>query len=240
MSADRKHRLAATVAALQTRWGVRAIRRLGQGELPPVAVIPTGFPSLDEALGGGLPRGRMTEIRGVPSAGAATLALRTLANAQAGARSAVYLDLNATLDPAGAARLGVRLDRLLVVRPADTVQAHDILHDLLLTERPAIVVFDAPLIDRARRALARESRLDRLVRPLSQAETALIFLTTIPASSPPTLLHYAAVRLQIERTRWLYRQHDICGYEAAVQIVKNKLGPAGQEVCVEIVGWLDS
>ena len=77
--------------------------------------------------------------------------------------------------------------------------------------------------------------LDRLVRPLSRAGTALLFVTTMPASSPPTLLHYAAIRLHMEKSRWLYHQHDICGYEAAIQVVKNKCGPAGQEVCVEIV-----
>jgi recombination protein RecA len=235
MTADRKHRLMATVAALQQRWGAKAVRRLGQEALSPVDVIATGFPALDEALGcGGIPRGRMTELRGVPSAGAASLALPLAANAQADG-VVVYLDLNATLDPAYAARLGVRLEQLLVVRPADTPQAFDIAQDLLFTERPALVVFDAPLIDRARRSLAQENRLDRLVRPLSQARTALLFVTTMPASSPATLLHYAALRLHMERSRWLYHQQDICGYEAEIQIVKNKLGPAGREVRVEIL-----
>jgi hypothetical protein len=68
-----------TVAAIQQRWGPQALRRWGQGQAaasPPIPHIPTGFPTLDKALGiGGLPRSRVTEILGVPTSEMATLAL---------------------------------------------------------------------------------------------------------------------------------------------------------------------
>ena len=54
----------------------RAIQlKLARSEAKRVGRIPTGFPALDQALEGGLPRGRITEIFGGPSCGKTTLAL---------------------------------------------------------------------------------------------------------------------------------------------------------------------
>jgi hypothetical protein len=48
------------------------------------------------------------------------------------------------------------------------------------------------------------------------------------------MAHYAAVRLQITRERWLRRHGDIQGYKARVEVLKNRLGPAGRTVSVAI------
>ncbi len=80
MTTERKQRLEKTVADLQQRFGLRAI---GRAETRAIPVISTGFPTLDEALGvGGLPRGRLSEIVGIPTSGMATLALQIVAQAQ--------------------------------------------------------------------------------------------------------------------------------------------------------------
>ncbi|MCB0174319.1 MAG: hypothetical protein KDJ97_27655 [Anaerolineae bacterium] len=89
--------------------------------LPPAmpAVIPTGFPTLDQALGiGGLPRGRIIDIRGPESSGKSSLVLSTIAQAQAAGGHGCVIDLDGSLDPVWCRRWGVDADRLFYAPPA--------------------------------------------------------------------------------------------------------------------------
>ena len=62
------------LSAINKQFGDGAIMRLGESKKSEVAVIPTGCPSIDLALGvGGLPRGRIAEIYGPESSGKTTL-----------------------------------------------------------------------------------------------------------------------------------------------------------------------
>jgi recombination protein RecA len=100
----------------------RAIRlRLMRSEARGVARLPTGFETLDRALDGGLPRGRITEVLGEPAAGKTTLALSVAACAQRNGLAAAWIDAERAFDPVYASRLGVHLDALPVVR-ADTAE----------------------------------------------------------------------------------------------------------------------
>jgi recombination protein RecA len=255
LAADKKRRLEQTVNALRDRWGVEVIGRAKQpaGERR-VAHIPTGFPDLDRALGvGGLPRGRISEIAGVPTSGMATLALRILAQAQqlprpggrAASLPAVYLDIDQTFDPDYAARCGVDLSRLLLVRPRTMGQGLHIGQDFLSSGATPFLILDAPSARLADPKLAGQLAitLDRVLAPLSKAAAVLLCLVALPPGSRPrpesypaglALPHYAAVRLFIRREQWLYRDEDIYGYQAQVLIAKNKLGPTGQQVAVAI------
>src|ERR1700692_1975985 len=61
--------------------------------------LPTGIMKLDEAIGGGIPRGRITELFGKEAGGKTTLALHTVAKAQQAGLNVAYLDMEQTLDP---------------------------------------------------------------------------------------------------------------------------------------------
>lgn len=246
MNSAEKQELEQTVADLQGRFGLKAIHRLGQTQTLPVPSIATGFPALDDALGmGGLPRGRLSEMMGIPTSGMATVALKVVAQAQASGGTAVYIDLECTFDPDYAARCGIQLSQLVLVRPDNIQQALAIVQDFAISGGMNVLVFDAPLrrLANPRPAQALSSALGRLMAPLGQTECALLFLTSLPtagwlslASYPNGLAlpHYAAVRLLIQREDWLYQQRDIRGYRARVLVVKNKLGPAGQQVSLAI------
>ena len=86
--------------------------------------VSTGHPGLDAALAGGRgdtggwPRGALALIDAPPGFRGTSLALGTLAAAQAAGGLVAWLDLDGTMDAAVAARLGVRLEWLLVARPA--------------------------------------------------------------------------------------------------------------------------
>ena len=48
------------------------------------------------------------------------------------------------------------------------------------------------------------------------------------------LAHTASVRLQVVRERWLRQNGDVRGYEARVEVLKNRQGPNGQTLKVAI------
>jgi recombination protein RecA len=247
VDSDKKRKLEKTITALQDRWGSKAIGRLKADQAGVIAHVPTGFPALDEALViGGLPRGRISEINGIPSSGMATIALKIVANAQAQKSMAVYIDLDQSFDPDYAARCGLALEQLVLVRPGNVPQALAILQDCILGTEADILVFDTPLslLAEANSAQALATILGRLVAPLGRTQGVLLFLISLPANSTPdpagkpvnsTLAHLATVRLFIQRERWTYQQQDINGYQAQVLVTKNKLGPAGKQASIQIV-----
>lgn len=84
--------------------------------LPPARLAPTGCRALDDALGGGLRRGQLSEIIGPPSSGRSTLVAGALAAATARGEAAALVDAADTFDPHSAAQQGVALDHVLWVR----------------------------------------------------------------------------------------------------------------------------
>ena len=61
-----------------------------------IDVIPTGIPSLDEMLGGGLPRGSLTLIAARPGMGKTSLALQLAGNLAAAGRHVLFSELEMT------------------------------------------------------------------------------------------------------------------------------------------------
>ena len=94
-----------------------------QAEARPAPLLPTGTPAFDRLLGGGLPRGELTELVGHRSTGRFSLILAALAAATASGLPVALVDLGDGLDPAAAAAAGVELSRLLWTRPRETRQA---------------------------------------------------------------------------------------------------------------------
>jgi recA bacterial DNA recombination protein len=78
----------------------------------------TGVASIDAALGGGLPRGHLSEIIGPRSAGRTTLLSHALAAGVARGEAVALVDPCDRFDPASASDLGLDLRRLLWVRGA--------------------------------------------------------------------------------------------------------------------------
>jgi hypothetical protein len=83
---------------------------------PEYACGPTGVPALDARLGGGFPRGQVSEIIGTRSSGRSSLLLSMIAAATARGELAAVVDVLDMLDVESAAAAGVALDRLLWIR----------------------------------------------------------------------------------------------------------------------------
>ncbi len=241
MGSKETKRLEMTVAAIQRRWGLRALRKLEDAatkvEFPH---IPTGFPALDDALGiGGLAKGRMSEILGPATSGKTTLALKFLVQAQADGGTVGYVDHARFFDPDYAHRCGMDLSRLLIISPYSLEEALAMTEAMIGNGGLTALVFDGldALWSDAEAAQLIASSLGRLVAPLARSDMALLFLhapLTMGSPALSALAHHATVRLHVVRERWLYRHEDVRGYEARVEVCKNRLGPAGRTVNIAI------
>lgn len=239
MASKKQKRLDATIALIQGKWGLEAIRRGGSAKpTAEIPHIPTGFTSLDKALAGigGIPRSRLTEILGAPTSGMTTLALKIIANAQANKDLATYVDLGQTFDPDYAARCGVNLSKLLLVRPHSRHEALEIVHTLVGSRGLGVLVFDTTthLLTDLKNLEILSVSLSKLLPTLAKSPCAAIFLTSLPTPLADFALPHATVRLLFEKERWLNKGHDIRGYEAQIRILTNKLGPAGRSAKVSI------
>ncbi|MEQ8277046.1 MAG: hypothetical protein RMA76_27395 [Deltaproteobacteria bacterium] len=78
---------------------------------------PTGVPELDRLLGGGFVKGGITVLTGLPGSGRMSIAARLLAE-ETHRRPVAWIDAKGTLYPPALANLGVRLNRMLIVRGA--------------------------------------------------------------------------------------------------------------------------
>jgi hypothetical protein len=109
------------LARLRREGVVRSATDLGSGERR--AALPTGVEGLDGALGGGLPRGRIVEVVGPVSSGRTAFLFRVLAAATSRGEQTALIDAADAFDPDAAALAGVKLERLLWVRPEKTLDA---------------------------------------------------------------------------------------------------------------------
>lgn len=236
---------------VEERVGSGAVRRLRDMPLSSDALsMPTGFPSLDKALGvGGIPRGRVVEIFGPPSSGKLTLALSLLSQAQSSGEMVVYVDLSGDLDPVVAARLGVEMGSLLIVEPHSLREGFEIILTLISSEALGLLVFDLAAGASESKSTVLDPRLmstalRRLVGIIARGKTSVIFVNRSMVTdsneheeSPggKALKHYASIRLRMERSAWLRRKSDIIGLRADVRVVKNKVAAPFRVAEIEIL-----
>ncbi|KAM1827024.1 hypothetical protein ACFX13_026309 [Malus domestica] len=96
-------------------FGKGSVTRLGSAGGALVETFPSGCLTLDLALGGGLPTGRIVEIFGPESSGKTTLALHAIAEKLGG--NAMLVDAEHAFDPAYSKALGVDVENLIVCQP---------------------------------------------------------------------------------------------------------------------------
>ena len=236
---------------INKQFGDGAIRRLGDTKTVDIELVGSGALSLDLALGGGYPRGRILEIYGPESSGKTTLALHAIAEMQKKGGTAAFIDAEHALDPTYARRLGVDTDNLLVSQPDNGEQALDIAETLVRSNAVDIVVVDsvAALVPQAEidgdmgdshmglQARLMSQALRKLTGIISKSKTTVIFINQIRMKigvmfgNPETttggnaLKFYASVRLDIRRIGQIKSGEEIIGNRTKVKVVKNKIAP---------------
>jgi len=148
---DRDKALGLVLNQIERNFGKGSIMRLGDATRMRVETVPSGALTLDMALGGGLPKGRIVEIYGPESSGKTTLALHAIAEVQKAGGVAAFVDAEHALDPTYSEDLGVDINNLLVAQPDTGEAALEIVDQLVRSSAVDIVVIDsvAALVPRA-------------------------------------------------------------------------------------------
>lgn len=107
--------------------------------------VPTGVFPLDLAMGGGFPRGKMSIIYGSESSGKTNLLLLAMANHQRlwPDKTNVFYDIENTLDPGWATKLGVDMTKVIVLRPDYGEQIVDSMVEFLSASDCGLVGLDS-------------------------------------------------------------------------------------------------
>jgi hypothetical protein len=215
-----------SAAALLDRLGRPGDIRLGTGRPQAIPRLPTDLPLLDEAVGGGLPRGRVTELAGPRSAGRTGLACAIAASATRAGETIAWVDPADALEPEAAAAAGIALERTLWVRPRTAAAALEAAELLLGAGGFGLVVLD---VDAAR---ASAGRWPRLARAAERSRSTL--LVVAPRREAGT---FAALGLDLtgRRVRWSGgpgRLVLLDGIDARVTVARSRIGRPGRVLVV--------
>jgi hypothetical protein len=221
-------------AALLDRLGRPGGVRLATAQADTPGRLPSGLAPLDAVLGGGLPRGRVTEIVGPPGAGRTGLACAVAACATRAGETIAWVDAEDALDPEAAAAAGVALARTLWVRPRAAREALGAAEILLRAGGFGLVVLD--LGDRAPVQPAAGALPSRLARAAEATRTTLAVVGARSAVGA-----FAALGLEVHARRICWsggpgRLSTLDGIEACVRVVRSRLGRPGEAVVLEQAG----
>jgi len=249
---DRDKTLNVVLNQIEKSFGKGSIMRLGDAIQMRVETISTGALTLDLALGGGFPKGRIIEIYGPESSGKTTLALHALAEVQKAGGVAAFVDAEHALDPVYATAVGVDIENLLVAQPDTGETALEIVDQLVRSSVVDVIVVDsvAALVPRAEiegemgdnqmglQARLMSKALRKIAGNIGRSGCVVIFLNQlrqkigVTYGSPEVttggnaLKFYASVRLDIRRIQTLKKGTEgEYGIRAKVKVAKNKVAP---------------
>lgn len=255
MDPNKKKAVDMAMAQIEKNYGKGAIMKLGEAKHANVETIPTGSVSLDLALGGGIPKGRIIEIYGPESSGKTTLTLHAIAECQKEGGMAAFVDAEHALDPQYAKRIGVDTDNLLVAQPDSGEQALEIVETLVRSNAVDLIVVDsvAALTPKAEiegemgdshmglQARLMSQALRKLTGAVNKSKCTIIFINQIRMKigvmfgNPETttggnaLKFYSSVRMEIRRRSKIEGNGPegkvLIGNQVKVKVVKNKVAP---------------
>lgn len=192
-TSQKREALEGVMQQIEKSYGKGSLVKMGESTALDIDKTSSGSYTLDVALGGGYPKGRVIEIFGPESSGKTTLALHAIAEIQKTGGTAAFIDVEHALDPEYASNLGVDVPSLYVCQPDCGEMALDVVDQLVRSAAVDIVVVDsvAALVPRAElegdmgdmqvglQARLMSKALRKLTGSLSKSQTTVIFLNQL-------------------------------------------------------------
>ncbi|KAK9150992.1 hypothetical protein Syun_009301 [Stephania yunnanensis] len=260
---DRQKALDAAMSDINNSFGKGSVTRLGSAGGALVETFPSGCLTLDLALGGGLPKGRIVEVFGPESSGKTTLALHAIAEVQKLGGNAMLVDAEHAFDPAYSRALGVDIENLIVCQPDNGEMALEIADRMCRSGAIDLICVDSvsALTPRAEiegeigmqqmglQARLMSQALRKMSGNASKAGCTLIFLNQIRykigvfygnpevTSGGIALKFFASVRLEIRSTgkiKSVKGDEDI-GLKVRVRVQKSKVSRPYKQAEFDII-----
>ena len=215
---------------------LRASCARARSEAP--ARLASGIPEIDAVLGGGLPRGRLSEIAGPASSGRTSVMLALLTRATRAGEVVAVVDAADAFDPASAAAAGAALERVLWVRPSAPRQAVRCSQRLLETRGFGLVALDlaraGPNASGAPAEPTRpESVWQRLARTAVATGTALLLLSSARRAGARAEV---ALQMQSLRAHFVGTPPLLESLEIQAVVVRQRAGPVQRAASARLGG----
>jgi recombination protein RecA len=159
-------------------------------------VISTGIDCIDEVFGGGVPKGRVTEIFGREASGKSTLCLHLIKSAQDMGLKTAFIDIEQAVSKDRMDAIGVSPGNLLFAQPNSAEEAFDLIEYCSSSREVGLVVVDsiahlvpqseidkdfgdAPMASQAR---LMSQAMRKLVPSIARSGLALVFTNQLRAN----------------------------------------------------------
>lgn len=193
--------------------------------------LPTSYIGIDDALGGGIPLGKVIDVAGEAGVGKSAIVQDIIRQAQLQNLSCVYMDIDRKFDAYWAReRAEVNVEDLLVFEPKDIQKTVEACLALMEEGLADLIIFDSVSALEVTDSL--KEILNPLLKKIVEYNTTLIFISQVRndlTNGGKTTPHNGAledvsnVRIMLKQLSIIKQEELIVGKTLEVNVYKNDL-----------------